>query len=418
MKKAILGLALTGLLLVSGPVFADLCTIDDVPAATLLLPYFEVDLDNADGVTTLFSVNNASAAPILAHVTLWTDWSVATIDFDVFLTGYDVQTFNVRDIFEGNLPQTSPIISNQGAFSDTNAAPANCAVPGDLPIGTLGADLENLLAQAHTGNSVDFFAGACAGSPKLDGIARGYITVDEVDACSIQFPNSPGYFDTIAGFDDVLWGDYFYVDPANNFAQGETLVHIEAYDINDDSDADELAFAPGDYTFYGRYVGFDASDQREPLPSTFAARYLNGGIFTGGTDFLCWRDAKQDISPVACGTTPAPMPLGQSQVVIFDEEENPALLEDRNVSPAPPNVQNLLCPIEAQRTEIGGSAFPVDPDFGWIYANLNTSTGAAVDPYAQAWITPVMDADERFSVGFDAIQLNSLCEPTDVLLGQ
>ena len=68
--------ALTGL---SDPVRAGqpgVCTenaIDVVPAATLLLPYFEVDLANPDGVTTLFSVNNASAAPQLAHVTFWTD---------------------------------------------------------------------------------------------------------------------------------------------------------------------------------------------------------------------------------------------------------------------------------------------------------------------------------------------------------
>ena len=324
----------------------------------------------------------------------------------------------MRDIFNGVLPQTAPdnAFSNLGEFSDPHAAPG-CA-GDDLPVGNPGADIIQLLEQAHTGEAVNFFGGACAGSPQGDGIARGYITVDQVDACSIQFPNTPGYFDNIAGFDDILWGDYFYVDPANNFAQGETLVHIEAYDLDDDSDGGEIAFAPGDYTFYGRYVGFDGSDQREPLPSTFAARFLDGGIFTGGTDFLCWRDSKADPSPVACGSgPPSPMPLGQNQVVIFDEEENPNTVEDTKISPAPEQQQNLLCPIEAQRTEIGGPSFPVPYDFGWIYANLNTTTGAAVDPYAQAWITPVMDADGRFSVGFDAIQLNSLCEPTDVLLG-
>ena len=26
---------------------------------------------------------------------------------------------------------------------------------------------------------------------------------------------------------NVLWGDYFYVDPAANFAQGGTLVHVD-----------------------------------------------------------------------------------------------------------------------------------------------------------------------------------------------
>ncbi|HYG64047.1 MAG TPA: hypothetical protein VEL74_15840, partial [Thermoanaerobaculia bacterium] len=72
MKKICLALALVSLLGLSGQAFAVINTIDDVPAATLLLPYFEVYLNNANGVTTLFSINNASATAVLAHVTLWT----------------------------------------------------------------------------------------------------------------------------------------------------------------------------------------------------------------------------------------------------------------------------------------------------------------------------------------------------------
>src|SRR5687767_3734241 len=72
------------------PAHARIGTIDQVPAATLLLPYFEVDLDNPTGVTTLLSINNASATAILAHVVLWTDLSVPTLAFDVYLTGFDV----------------------------------------------------------------------------------------------------------------------------------------------------------------------------------------------------------------------------------------------------------------------------------------------------------------------------------------
>jgi hypothetical protein len=33
-------------------------------------------------------------------------------------------------------------------------------------------------------------------------------------------------------------------------------------------------------------------DQREPLPTVFAARFINGGIFDGGTDLIVWRDSK------------------------------------------------------------------------------------------------------------------------------
>ena len=41
------------LALLAAPTFAVIGTVDDVPAATLLLPYFEVDLDNPNGVNPL-----------------------------------------------------------------------------------------------------------------------------------------------------------------------------------------------------------------------------------------------------------------------------------------------------------------------------------------------------------------------------
>src|SRR5829696_10120070 len=108
MKRFCLCLTLAGLFGFAGQASAVIGTIDDVPAATLLLPYFEVDLNNANGVTTLFSINNASATAVLAHVTIWTDQSVPAIDFDVYLTGYDVQTISLRDIFvDGNVPITA-----------------------------------------------------------------------------------------------------------------------------------------------------------------------------------------------------------------------------------------------------------------------------------------------------------------------
>ena len=107
MKKTIALLALAGALAWGAPANAEICTIDDVPAATLLLPYFEVDLNSTSGISTLFSINNASASAAVAHVTLWTDQSIPTLDFDVYLTGYDVQTINVRDLFSGILPRTA-----------------------------------------------------------------------------------------------------------------------------------------------------------------------------------------------------------------------------------------------------------------------------------------------------------------------
>ena len=77
----ILALLLAGSAARSRPASAAVCHLESVPAATLLLPYFEVNLNDPNGLTTLFSVNNASATAVLAHVVLWSDLSVPVLAF-------------------------------------------------------------------------------------------------------------------------------------------------------------------------------------------------------------------------------------------------------------------------------------------------------------------------------------------------
>jgi hypothetical protein len=422
MKRTVLCLALLGLLALGGQAIADICTVDDVPAATLLLPYFEVDLDNANGVQTLFSVNNASATAVLAHVVVWSDLSVPVLDFNIYLTGYDVQTINLRDILvNGTLPRTASAgqdptdtISPHGEFSqDINFA----SCQGQLPPPTLPSTFITHLQNSLTGQSSAVLGNRCAGRDLDDRIARGYITVDTVNNCTLRFPGDAGYFVAGGAGDvtnqNVLWGDYFYVNSGQNFAQGETLVHIEADATNPETSV------PGEYTFYGRYVAWTAADNREPLSTNFATRYINGGVFTGGTDLIVWRDSKVNQGAFTCpavlGTRPAWYPLGQEGIVIFDEEENPDVPTTFPISPQPPGQALTPFPAEAQRTAVDSSALPVPFDFGWLYLDLNTTVAAAgnnppEDPVAaQAWVTAVMDADGRFSVGFDAIQLDDAC---------
>src|SRR6266550_4718433 len=77
----------------------DSCDIKVAPAATLMLPYFEVDTNpNVPGQTTLFTITNVSRYPQIAHVTLWTDWAYPVLTFNIFLTGYDVQAINLYDV--------------------------------------------------------------------------------------------------------------------------------------------------------------------------------------------------------------------------------------------------------------------------------------------------------------------------------
>ena len=418
MKKTTLCLALLGLLALGGQAHALICTIDDVPAATLLLPYFEVDLSGPNGVTTLFSINNASATAVLAHVVVWSDLSVPVLDFNVYLTGYDVQTVNVRDILAGNLPQTASAgqdpgdkISPKGSFSqDINFA--SCS--GQLPIQQAPADLTASWRAALTGAFANHLGG-CAGLAHGDNTARGYITVDTVNNCTLRFPGDPGYFGPGGTGDvtnqNVLWGDYFYVNPGQNFAQGETLVHIEASATN------PATSTPGRYTFYGRYVAWSAADNREPLSTTFATRFINGGIFTGGTSLLVWRDSKVDQTAFTCGRLPSWFPLGQENITIFDEQEHPNLPPGCQISPCT-TTSTTPFPAETQRVDVGGADFSVPFPFGWLYLNLNFDSGSpdpSFDPLAQqAWVTTVMDAESRFSVGYDAIQLDSACNANHV----
>jgi hypothetical protein len=418
------------LAVLAAPAFAVIGTVDDVPAATLLLPYFEVDLDDPEGVTTLMSINNASATAALAHVVVWTDLSIHVLDFNVYLTGYDVQSINLRDIFvDGNLPITASdgqdpadTISPQGpASQDINFASCTGLLPYSNP--ALDALYIDHLQSTLTGQSSDvFFGGLCAGIDHGDRIARGYVTVDTVNFCSTNFPPDVGYFISggagTAANQNVLWGDYFYVYPEQNFSQGETLVHIEAASLPDFVEG----VGAGSYTFYYRYsLG---ADNREGLGNIFAVRYIDGGAFDGGTSLLTWRDAKRTINPFSCALPfPAPFPLGQNQVVVFDEEENFEVPEGCTVSPCPPTQGLQPFPWEAQRTLVRSSALPTTPNFGWIYLNLNSAVAGSqvpFEPLMQNWVTAIMDAKGTMSIGFDALQLGNVTDPLsapDILIG-
>jgi len=419
-KKWIFAAALSALLFVPRGVGAIIGTIDNVPAATLLVPYFEVDTLNVNGRTTMFSINNASASAVLAHVTLWTDQGVPTLNFNVYLTGYDVQTINVRDLFDGTVPSQLPAtatagndpndaISPKGAFSqDINFASCNS---GFLPYAPLTPTYTQALRDAHTGLASSIFAGGCGAQPLGDGVARGYITVDTVNSCTSLKPGDATYFTTFTTNQNVLFGDYFLVDPANNSAKGDALVHIEA------SGTDPLTTTPNAYTFYGHLdsTPWNAADNREALGSIYVGRFLNGGIFDGGTQMIVWRDARHTQGPFACGTSPA-APLGQQDLVAFNEQEWPQGLNG-----------STPFPVRTQQVQVSGGGLPVAYSFGWLYMNLKHGAGVGPsleDPYAaQSYVAYAMQASGRFSVAQagsvleNAATASSACIGGQVLVG-
>ncbi|MGH9361458.1 MAG: hypothetical protein ACRD2T_06030 [Thermoanaerobaculia bacterium] len=392
-----LGAALLAMPAAAG-VLSGNCRIDDQPAATLLFPFFEVDLQDPNGKTTLLSINNAGASSALARVVLWTDWGVPTLAFDVYLSGYDVQTINVRDLLRGLLPRTGLAVSPHGALSKPGVAFDGC---GDTAAGgaPLSADDVALLAAAHTGRPMPkSLPGQCLGSPRADTrYATGYITADAVRRCSAvgvgsprNTPADPLYFAPggtgVASNDNVLWGDFVFVDPAGNSSQGSAAVHLVA-------DADMLI--AGAYTFYGRFVNFDARDARVPLPSLYYSRFLHGGAFDGGTRLIVWRDTRESgPRPIPCGSPPPWLPLGAHQLVAFDEDENPTELSGAEAFP-----------IAAQAVQVGSPELAVDDDYGWLLLDL----WHADETHAQAWVGPVFTAMGRFSAGYPAIAADDLC---------
>lgn len=383
-RRALLPLTLA-LLLVAGPGGATAaleggCRPAGQPAATLLFPYFEVDLASFRGPATLIDiVNRDTEGPVLAHVTLWTDWAVPTGGFDVFLGPGDVLPISLRDLLTtGQAPETGPGAS---------------AFPGcpDTLGGAFAAP--SMLERAHTGRAT---SGVCLGSARPDpDRAVGFVTVDVVRRCGAPTdPASPGYFageDSKAGTANLLWGNYYLVEPLENFAQGATAVHVVA---------DPAAFEPGDTTFYGPWIGSSAADGRAPLPSEWRARYLELGR-NGESELLVWRAPVDPRgSGVACGTAPGWVPLGEEAIVGWDEE---------GVSHTLPGIErpvDSLFPRAVQRVRTGEGILPPGPA-GWFELDLDLPDGTS----NQAWVAWRTRVAGRFSVGQSGVALNDLCAP-------
>jgi len=395
-------------LLTGVPATAGICSLDDRPGASLLLPYFEVDLNDPNGLTTLFSISNATDKAVLTNVVVWTDLGVPTLSFQVYLTGYDIQTINLRDIFAGTIPSTASssqdpqdVISPKGQQSQDSDY-ASCS--GVLPADTLLPFLRFHLRTAHTGLLSPLW-GACAGQRFSDGLARGYVTVDTVSRCSSLVPGDAGYFGPggVATHDNVLWGDFFYVDPTNFYADGENLVRLKS---------DPVFFA-GKRTFYGRFVNGSGADGRQPLAPNWATRFLAPTQgYSGHTDLIVWRDSGQRGQPFPCGQPPSWYPLVLSSYIAFNETEEPFIPQPLPVDPPPPLPFPTQLPAVANRLKVGTEPLPAPFEFGWLYLHLGQFHGATFDP-SQGWVGVRLEALGGYSAGYGTTPLSSGCLPAD-----
>ena len=383
----------------------DSCDIAVQPAATLLLPYFEVDFlsPQTKATQTLFTVQNVSPYPQIANVTLWTDWGFPAFSFPIFLTGYDVQGINLYDVFTRGIIAPGPGLSSGGTSFNT-PVPQN-PLPGSQPFGNAGnpnflADVPTactslagaiqpaLLQDLQLVFTTGKFTGkaiactAAVGSPHA--FAIGYATIDVVATCSTKNPSSSDYFAGTALYDNVLVGDYQQVVPRDNksYAQGGPMVHIRA--VPEGGAAGAVVDTSLPYTFYDRYTAAlpqRTADRRQPLPSTFAARYILGGTGAFNTTFKIWREG---VAIGTCSVTNANgaiknSNLSMADVVRFDEHENATVIPPSvGISAAAPPPPGTNAAFSVSAYSIYFPPLSTSGDVGgWLYLNLNNGGSAA-----------------------------------------
>jgi hypothetical protein len=222
-------------------------------------------------------------------------------------------------------------------------------------------------------------------------------------------PVDAGYFASEILYDNVLIGDYQQVNRVNNYAQGNTLVHIRSVPEGGVSGWPKTNFRR---TFYSRLQNGGTADRRQPLPSTFAARWIYGGVGLLNAAVKIWREAA--TGPTAGCAVSSNASTYLPDIVRFDDEENPTVFTPDCV---------VLCPAprwdvpSVRRIEIDNRGENVPPNpgsdvAGWMYFNLNHEWPAPLDEHAnQGWVVVSLAAEGRFSVDFDAASLGNGCSP-------
>lgn len=440
MKKYLV--ILGALLMVAGSAFGqtllnqDSCDIAVSPSSTLLLPYFSV---SQTGETTLVTVTNVSDVPAVAHFTVWTNLSYPILDFNVFLTGYDVQAISLTDVLiNGTVPSTSvsTTLSPTGARSLSNLTgnPNRGLTGGDwdgrcgVNQGGTGVIPPGLLAQVQAALTGGGYFDCAAGRVSLPTATMvGYITIDVVDNCSQDLPTAAGYFTNQILHDNQIIGDYIRIDAAGGVSGASPLVHIKSIPFGGTAPPTAPVVVNFTKTFYDRYEASaninlphvrTHNNRRQPLPSQFAARYIEPGTALNfNTNFTIWRQGITNVAGTNCtstGVVSNQMPY--VEFVRFDERENPTTLAGAScvISPCEsPSINRLpetsLLSI-TNTTHIPPDSASTDPG-GWIYMNLADSAADVVLNYGatQAWVQVRMTAAGLFGVDFDAAYMANGC---------
>ncbi len=428
MKKTLLAcLAVVAVLAVATPALAITCTIDQRPAATLLVPFFQVSYDTdgnlvtggADARDTIVTIANASAAPMIAHVSMYDRQSQLVIDFNIALTGFDVQAMRISDILAGSLPDT---VNADG--EDPCQRNANASVypdpDGFIRVRPLVPATSQDNSQATTDYSqafpglglADELRTNCDGG--LDDDAIGYIVIDHANYCNLSDVTGDAYYYNDAiGMENNLWGEIIFTSGEGIPTYALSTVNIEA----DASigDAAQL-FALPVRSFYARYwdpeiefpptacpncnqsnpendllqrapwdVGF--GDQREPLGLRWASRWFDAGDSLT-TNFRVWRGGS-----AFNGNCDVEEPVVTLR--FYDEDENTT---SQGTCPSPCSNPTFNFPLETQQRNISDFQRPTGALAGWVQFDfLDLAGGGTL--FDQAWV----DYSFEGSLAFETI---------------
>jgi hypothetical protein len=331
---------------VGSAAYAVECALDNVPASSLLFPFVQYDYAAGEagneGTTTLFAITNVSSEAQIVHITVWTDYSIAILDFNITLTGYDVQTINIRDILrDGTLPSADTGANewedgtgngnaggtpwDDGPFSTFNELwggaldgwfnsvglpdPESTAVldcdPADwvsspinyraenmgvIPAVTLGV-FKGYLDASQTavtsyracnnwGSSVVFPEGTWFTNQEPRATWM-YITADVVGACNKDLPDCDpvSYLESQAGVQMA------------NVLLGDVLYLDTGNNYSEAFNAVHLEAFPffPNASFYERYHDGNANVYREPLPTAWGFRYMYSEAAQADTFIRAWK---------------------------------------------------------------------------------------------------------------------------------
>ena len=405
----------------------DSCDIAVLPAATLLLPYFEVDVASQVGAgrTTLFTITNTTNVAQIAKVTLWTDWAYPVLEFPVFLTGYDVQSINLWDVLARGVilsassyrstPGSRSVTTNSKFLEDVAATCSN--LPAQLPASIL-ADIQNSLRTGATGLCFDTRIGG------THTLAVGYATIDLVASCRFGYITAPATFETLL-YDNVLTGDWQIVNPdpaSGNLASGSPLVHLRA--IPEGGNAGQRIETNLPYTFYDRFGGAPRRlmDRRQPLPSAFGARYIQGGASGFNTSFFIWREGRTGPTNTCTDYRGQNGELPVSGLVRFDDRENPTSMAASDLGTLPstmriPSMSTVFPPLVSGDVS-GWMVFNLDNGSSSNYGvapgrDFRTGSSSINGPRpSQNWVVAVLEAEGRYSAAREATALANGCSPS------